>query len=262
MNKTLKITLLFTLLILSVTNSVFAAKDFSTFKNDVAIDGKNKEWSSPLPRFDKNTSINYAVANDLDKFYFIVRISDTTVIKQINKYGFEVWVNKDGKKKRTTGITFPLAGKNKAINPIDIMTGDVEAMNAGALKKNENEITNLKLTGFLIDNGVQPVEKCPVKVALSYEDSGTLIYEVAVPYNTFYKEKLESEDSANKFRIGFVVKEPESSDGPMGDHGAMMGYGMMMGGPGGMGGQGGMMRVIQSIAVEKEYWFTVTPSVQ
>jgi hypothetical protein len=262
MNKTLKITFLFTLLILSVSNSIFAAKDLSTFKNDISIDGKNKEWTSPLPRFDKNTSINYSVANDLDKFYFIIRIADTTIIKQINKYGFEVWINKDGKKKRTTGITFPLAGKNKAINPIDIMTGDIETINTGSLKKNDKEISNLKLTGFLIDNGEQPVEKCPVKVALTYEDSGTLIYEVAVPFNTFYKEKLENEDAANKFRIGFVVKEAESSDDQMGGPGRMMGYGMMMGGPGGMGGSGSMMRVMQAIAAEKEYWFTVTPSVK
>ena len=42
----------------------------------------------------------------------------------------------------------------------------------------------------------------------------------------------------------------------------MMVYGMMMCGPGGMGGPGGMMRVMQAIATEKEYWFTVTPSVQ
>jgi hypothetical protein len=262
MNKNLKIALLFTLLIISISSNVFAAKDYNIFKTDAVIDGKNNEWKSPLPGFDKNTSINYAVANDLDKFYFIIRIADTTIIKQINKYGFEVWINKDGKKKRTTGITFPLAGTNKAINPIDIMTGNVESMNAGSLRKSDKEITNLKLTGFLIDNGEQSVEKCPVRVALSYEESGTLIYELAVPFNTFYKEKLEMEDAANKFRIGFVVKEAESTDGSMDGPGRMMGYGMMMGDHGGMGGPGGMMRVMQAIAAEKEYWFTVNPIVK
>jgi len=195
----------------------FAANDQSIYKTDVNVDGRNTEWKSPLPRYNKTTGINFDVANDEQNIYMIVRVTDTTSMRQIRQNGLEVWINKDGKKKNTTGITYPMAPDKPKNNRL------VSILNADGFSWNINE---LKLTGFLLENGRQPVKGCPIKVAIKKDSSDCLVYELSIPFNTFFKEKLEKEDLKNKFYIGLVVKGvtiDENSNVP----------GMMMRGMGG-----------------------------
>jgi len=174
-----------------------AGNNTSVYKTDVTVDGRNTEWKSPLPRYNKIAGINFDVANDERNIYMIVRVTDTTSIRQIRQNGLEVWINKDGKKKNTTGITYPLAPDKLKNNRL------VSIVNADGFSWNINE---LKLTGFLLENGRQPVKGCPVKVAIKKDSSDCIVYELAIPFNTFYKEKLEKEDLRDQFYIGFVVK--------------------------------------------------------
>ena len=174
-----------------------AGNNNSVYKTDVTVDGRNTEWKSPLPRYNKIAGINFDVANDEQNIYMIVRVTDTTSIRQIRQNGLEVWINKDGKKKNTTGITYPMAPDKPKNNRL------VSIVNADGFSWNINE---LKLTGFLLENGRQPVKGCPVKVAIKKDSSDCLVYELAIPFNTFFKEKLEKEDLGDKFYIGFVVK--------------------------------------------------------
>lgn len=177
-----------------------AGNNQSAYKTDVTVDGQNKEWKSPLPRYNKNTGISYDIANDERNIYMIVRVTDTTSIRQVLQNGLEVWINKDGKKKNTTGITYPMApDKPKAGSKTRIQTGKT----ADGFSMNINELT---LTGFLLENGRQPVKDCPVKVAIRKDSSDCLVYELAIPFNTFYKEYLEKADLKDKCYIGFVVK--------------------------------------------------------
>ncbi len=174
-----------------------AGNNNSMYKTDVTVDGLNTEWKSPLSNYNKITGINYDVANDERNIYIIVRVTDTTSIRQVRQYGLEVWINKDGKKNNTTGINYPMAPDKPKNNRL------VSILNADGFTWNINE---LKLTGFLLENGRQPVKGCPVKVAIKKDSSNYLVYELAIPFNTFYKEKLEKENLRDKFCIGFVVK--------------------------------------------------------
>jgi len=177
-----------------------AGNNNSMYKTDVTVDGRNTEWNTPLPRYHQVTGINYDVANDERNLYLIIRVADTTSQRQIIHNGLEVWINKDGKKNHTTGITYPMAkdkpraGARPGIH--NMKTPDGFFMN----------IDELVLTGFLLENGRQPVNGCPVKAAIKKDSTNCLIYELAIPFNTFYKEKLEKEDLRNSFYIGFVVK--------------------------------------------------------
>lgn len=260
------------MLLLPFTSICLAGTEVLQFKTGVEIDGKNKEWTSPLPQYNKKTGINYSVTNDLDNLYFVLRIADTSIIKQVLKNGLEIWINKDGKKKKTTGVTFPLpvetvagqSGTNNATQEGSKQGINTEISFKGALPGKE-----LKLTGFLIDNGKQPVIGCRVKVAASIDDAGCLIYELAVPFNTFYKERLDQEDKATKFYIGFIIKDVEISSNEGMPAGMMGGYGGMMrghdeiyhmGGMGYPGGMGGMNQVTGT--PEKVFWFKAIPNLQ
>lgn len=174
-----------------------AVNNQSMYKTDVTVDGQNKEWKSPLSKYNKNIGINFDVANDERNIYMIVRVTDTASIRQVRQNGFEVWINKDGEKKNTTGITYPMTPdkpKDKRL---------VSILNADGFTYNINE---LNLTGFLLENGRQPVKGCPIKVAIKKDSSDCIVYELAIPFNTFFKENLEKEDLKTKFYIGFVVK--------------------------------------------------------
>lgn len=192
----------FQLLFLALTSATmaFAGNNQSTYKSDVVVDGRNTEWKSPLPRLNKNTGLNYDFANDERNLYVIVRVADTTSQRQILQNGFEVWINKEGKKKNTTGIIYPMApDKPKAGSNARLAA----TKTADGFSLNINELT---LKGFLLENGRQPVKGCPVKVAIKKDSSDCIVYEMAIPFNTFYKETLEKEDLKSPFYIGFVVK--------------------------------------------------------
>jgi len=222
-----------------------AANNQSVYKTDVNVDGRNTEWKMPLSKYNKITGINYEVANDERNIYMILRVTDTTSIRQIRQNGLEVWINKDGKKDNTTGITYPMAPdkpKNERL---------VSILNADGFTWNINE---LKLTGFLLENGRQPVKNCLVKVAIKKDSSDCLVYELAIPFNTFYKERLEKEDLKSKFYIGFVVKgvTVDMNDAPR-----IMMRGMAMGGGGFDGGRmgGGMGNIMSMLGdMDKLCW--------
>jgi len=196
----MKIRSLVLLLPLFLGMEAHAANNKSVYKSDVTVDGRTTEWSTPLPRYHKVTGINFDITNDERNIYMIVRVADTTAQRQILQNGLEVWINKDGKKNHTTGITYPMAkdkpraGARPGIH--NMKTPDGFYMN----------IDELILSGFLLENGRQPVKGCPVKVAIKKDSSDCIIYELAIPFNTFYKERLEKEDLRNTFYIGFVVK--------------------------------------------------------
>lgn len=232
----MKARILFFVATLTTVFQVLAGNNQSTYKSQVIVDGVNTEWKSPLPRFNKSTGLSYDIANDEKNIYMIVRVADTTSQRQILQNGLEVWINQDGKKKNTTGITYPMAAdKAKAGSKIILQPG----YRPDGFPKNINELT---LTGFLLENGRQPVKGCPVKVAIRKDSSDCIVYELSIPFNTFYKEKLEKEDLKSKFYIGFVVKgvTVDMDDAPR-----MVMTRMAMGGfdgprMGGMG-MGGMM---------------------
>lgn len=299
----------FTLSIL-LSSACFAGTKILPYITDVNVDGINKEWPSHLPQYDPKTGINFEVANDISNMYFILKISDAATQKQIMQDGLEIWINAEGKKKKTTGITFPLPLKeaiSKGGRPEKGQSGEGVSNNSGNSsyqmpntapgemkpgmqtgEKGPMPNNNFKLAGFLIDNGIQPIKGCRVKAAAITNDAGCTILEFSVPFNTFYKEKLDMDDINTKFCIGFVIKgdsQDSNNDGDMGGGPGMGGPGPGMRGPGGgmgmggpgMGGPGGDMGMggssnskdynqaknnqAQSYS-EKAYWFKATPSVQ
>lgn len=231
---------------------VLAAGETLPYKTNVVVDGINQEWEPRLPKYDQTTGINYQISNDEKNLYFILRISDMTTQMQIMRFGMELWINPDGKKRKSTGITFPLPMSKEALKE-RARQPRPEGQNApgkedGATMGQEIPINTreLILTGFLLENGKQSVKNCPIKVALSRDNAKCLIYELAVPFNTFYKESVDQTDAKVKFCFGFVLKTADKKQeegnvdamgGPMGGYGGPGGYGGY-GGPGGYGGYG------------------------
>lgn len=287
---------------LAVSFVTLAAIQPIKVKYDASIDGYNKEWASPLPRFDKKTSFSYDVANDDKNLYLIIRVTDASIQQQLVSNGLEIWINTEGKKKKTTGISYPLPmttekkdgdktaqgqqgqssqqrdGGEMAGGPgFDGFPGGPDGQKGNVANQGETRPTrfviqkDLILTGFLIENGQQPARGCPVRTAISLDESACMVYELAIPFNTFYKEQLEADDANAVFSLGFIIKKSDTSTsssstgmrqmggmggGPMGG-GMGGGPGGSMGGPSGMSG-GPMGGMTDTSNEEKKCWIKFT----
>jgi len=232
------------LLLFVFSGVVYAGVEILPYKSNVVIDGVNNEWDAHLPKFDKRTSINYSIANDERNLFIIMRITNENIQKQAIQNGLEVWINKQGKNKKVTGITFPLPMKKEMKKANAMLSGQkpTDQKQQPVINMEMPLLSNeLILKGFLIDNGIQPTKNCPVKVSLTKDQSNCLTYELAIPFNTFYKEKLDQSDANVKFSIGIVVKGEETTKEKEKEISSMNGMGGMGGPRGGMGGPGGGM---------------------
>ncbi len=264
------------------------------YKTDVVVDGNFTEWAYPLPRTNKVTGINYDIANDNKNIYIFVRCTNMMTQNQIVSSGFEIWVNLKGKKKKTTGITYPLPVEKEettttnaaATTPPAGIPGGMGGFPGGGMEgMRGNRQTNrggfgnfstgnnsfviskdLILQGFLIENGQQAARGNAVKTGITLDPDGFMLYEIAIPFNTFYKEELDADDAKMKIAIGFVVKQQKLDSNTT----AMI-RGMRMGGMGGFdgGGMGGfqgggamMMGGMNSLTQEKKFWVVATPTIK
>lgn len=274
--------IILTTALLAATLLVSAAPQTLPYKTDVVVDGQYTEWTSPLPMTNKRTGLNFAIANDNRHLYLFLRVTDKAIQRQIVSNGFELWINADGKKKKTTGITYPLPLKEEETAAAQQPAGTTRAAsatgnNAGSQTNrgnrggsnrnpwdmfgNQNEDADrfvisrdMILQGFLIENGQQPAKGSDVKTAITLDADGAMLYEIAIPFNTFLKERLDSDDAKRTFAICFLVKKPDSNSST----GQMMRMGRSMG----MGPMGSPMGPMGTSVEERRYWFKVKPAIE
>ncbi len=177
-------------LLFTIALQAQAAKVISAPSNNVVVDGNAKEWPNPLPNFDKKTTLRYDIRNDSKNLYLIIRADDIELQKRIMTNGMDIWINKDGKQQMVTGVTYPMPMAPKA----------------AATDPDVYQIDTLMLTGFYLENGKQGIRKCPIRVAIAKGDNNCMIYELSVPINSFWKEKLEKTDVKKAIQVGLILK--------------------------------------------------------
>lgn len=251
-----------------------AATPTLTYKTDVVVDGQYDEWGVPLPMSNKRTGLNFDMANDERHLYFFLRVTDKNIQRQIVSNGFELWINADGKKKKTTGLFYPMPqeevpaeaqetsgarstgtdrgnranqGGRPERNPWDPFAATDESSDRFVISR------DMQLQGFLIENGKQPAKgHADIRTAITLDADGSMLYELAIPFNTFLKERLDSEDAGRTFAICFLVKKAgaNSQTAQMMRMGRSMGY---MGPP--------PVAMMGAAAEERTYWLKVKPAI-
>jgi hypothetical protein len=79
----------------------------SSWNSDaIHVDGNTQDWEN-IPRtiFDE-TNVSVGVCNDAHNLYFLMRVSDRTLKREIERRGVTVWFNADGKKKKIFGLSY------------------------------------------------------------------------------------------------------------------------------------------------------------
>lgn len=73
----------------------------------VKIDGSNDDWASDALTLEKKVKVDYAFRNDAGNLYvFFCFREPRKYMSTINQTGMTIWLNAEGKKKKTYGINF------------------------------------------------------------------------------------------------------------------------------------------------------------
>ena len=218
----------------------------------IKADGIAAEWEIPLRYYDNETRLNYAIANDKENLYICIRVTDELNQMKIIRAGLQLWMDTTGKKQQQVGVLFPVP--NKELMPVN-SRGKHGANPSGAeqtVKSDRGSLhkklrigaTDMQLWGFKSPiGGITPISNTfGIKAALNWDSSGVMIYELVVPFKTFY-HNISSKNDSSKL-IGFTaiingLTAPKRDNSDAGNEG-MGGRSMRMGG-GGMGGMGGGM---------------------
>jgi hypothetical protein len=246
-------------LFISCTSKVYNTSSWQSKK--ITVDGKLPEWSDPLRFYDQETGINYCISNDRYNLYLVCSISNEFLQTKILRSGLEFGIDTSGKKSFSVGIKYP--GANLSDTGVKTSTypqtvkGSNERQDRSSYKlKLLAEATDIQLVGFKPHLGkfisLSGTNNSGISAAIDFDASGTMNYEAAIPFSTFYKNELTPSDSNTVFNYQIKINPAPGSKNSAGNGGGYRGGGMrsemgsgggMRGGGmhgGGMGGGGGM----------------------
>jgi hypothetical protein len=197
----------------------------------VKIDGKMDEWSIPLDFYNKETRVNYSVANDDANIYYCIKVLDVFTQMKMMRAGFKICIDSTGKKKKPVTITYPMAHPM----PVSQIRSNNTKSENWMLEQMLLKQRQMDLSGFKSGNGLSPLSNKGIQVAAAFDSSGVLIYEGKIPFSSFYKEKLDASDSNRVWKLGIILQGvPFEGGSNYANGGAPMGGGMNGGMNGGM----------------------------
>ncbi|SMO33423.1 hypothetical protein [Solitalea koreensis] len=160
----------------------------SQYRTGMVADGRINDWQFDVEPESKNGRFHYAVSNDKERVNIVFRSFDRLSQAKVLLNGMKLYLDPELTKSRTTYIQFPLPQKN-----IDSLMAKAQ-LRPGVRPPAKNlegfimSLKHLRLTGFNEGhNGVFALDSTDVKVAISFDDDESLIYEASIPFKAFSK---------------------------------------------------------------------------
>lgn len=183
---------------------------------EITMDGLPSEWQQNDLKRDNKGGYQYCIANDTSTIYIGLLLKDEISKAKFLNAGFSIFLNSEGKEKKSFSIGFPLpdAEYDVASDPGKLM--DLKGIQLmGLLHAKQYE-----LSGFKDGNGKQNVSdenKSGIQLALGLTDSSFLFYEVKIPFSAIFK-KMSSFDEISQGNIAVcflsnaITKPSQSSN--------------------------------------------------
>jgi hypothetical protein len=171
-------------------------------QDNIIVDGNDAEWQNGL-YYDKESDLVYGVRNDDEYIYVFLKTQNRMTQRQILRGGFTVWFDKEGGKKHTFGIRYPLGeqGRPQEIRP----DADEEQMHA-MLDQVFGELEILGPQG-------EDVQRFPtmdargVRVKIG-RTRDALVYELCVPLTKTSNHPFAIDQiSTSRLGVGFETSE-------------------------------------------------------
>jgi hypothetical protein len=99
------------LIILPLALSFLMSCNSKELKNQWAeksliIDGNFDDWEGYDLRYFEDENLIMGTLNDFENVYMMVRFTNMQLARKINRHGVTIWIDKQGKKKKTYGIQY------------------------------------------------------------------------------------------------------------------------------------------------------------
>jgi hypothetical protein len=217
----------------------------------VKVDGKLTEWNNALQAYNKSTKLNYTIANDDQNLYLAVKVTDPQNATKVMANGITLTINTGDKKKiqDAATISYPvvsrtalrsLRGQRRGFGSDETLTqAQKDSVTAVAHKQAIALAKEIRVTGIkdITDTLISIYNEYSIKVALAYDESGSLIYELSVPLK--YLEL--NVDKPKEFAYNLTVNGMQLNNGGFraNTDGPGLGGGGGFGGGRGNGGGGG-----------------------
>lgn len=205
--------------------------------NKVIVDGKSSEWNIPLKFYDDKSKLQYAIANDNENLYVCIRATDEQTQNKIYGAGMQVILDTIENPRKDNSsppyILFPIGGKRKGMST----SSEVASGQDLKFSKPIFELKTMELSGFSspLNDGIYPIQNnSGIEVNIRSDSNKIVVYELAVPFKTFYKNSISQSDSSKIISISIVLNAL-----PMPSGGMPGGGGRPGGGPPGGGRMGG-----------------------
>lgn len=173
------------------------------YRPQIKIDGDLEDWGDSLIyRYEKQL-LQYEIANDDKNIYLAMRVMDKGWQMQALHQGFNLTINKEGKKKDGMEIAFPIP--------------DRESLRALAAKDREEKQDDIRKAVLGVANaiyvkGLVDVVDGPVSLENSYGikaavkiDTNAVSYEAAIPFERLGINSNEHLELAFNVKINGVV---------------------------------------------------------
>ncbi|GAB2987388.1 hypothetical protein GCM10027049_29080 [Mucilaginibacter puniceus] len=192
------------------------------------IDGKASEWNNVFQAYNSSIEAFYTIANDRDKLYLIVQVTDPLVIRKLVAGGLTFSINKSDsrKEKPLVAITYPIFEKknipnvnwkNKPVAATDpTTTFKLDSFMNVANKQVVDKSKEIKITGKLLQDSVISVyNEVGIKAVSSFDNKIRYTYELLIPFDRiglpagqkkfYYNIKLNGSDHDGTSSIEFIT---------------------------------------------------------
>ncbi len=161
--------------------------------NVTKIDGKLNEWTNIELKYNRSTKLYYAVTNDDDNLYLLIKSTSKANINKINGGGISFFINTKNfnTEKGAYCITFPNINKvqlrsqmlkefSKTKRNSNISTEEVAQIRKEAvINMKEIKVVNFNI---IKDTLISIYNEYGIRCAVNYDSVGSLCYELAVPF--------------------------------------------------------------------------------
>jgi hypothetical protein len=210
-------------------------------KDKIEVDGKISEWKTPLKFYDEKSKLQYTISNNDENLYICIRAAEQLTQRKMFSAGMKIIIDTSEKASKNPiplpSILFPEGRKEKNKQ----VSGDLDLdYTSGAYRSMQKPgLSTMQISGFKTPvDGIYPLHiDAGISIGIDTDNNKILTYEAAIPFSTFYKNRLSLSDSTKTITISIILNALAIQGGGMheGDHGNHR-----QRGGGGMGGGNGM----------------------
>ena len=182
------------LLFFCVTPLAIAQTTDCPLSSTIVVDGKVDDWTmSWIEDEDKEFSYNFCA--DDQYLYVRAKTSEFFTKRKLAIFGFTLWFDPNGKKKRTYGLKFPVGGAEaeermaqaNQLVPTANTTGERADFQKAADRMLIENLEVLELIGLSDDplTATRSGITNGIKVAIDMDDMGAYTYEALIPFKSF-----------------------------------------------------------------------------